>query len=111
MQLLYNQSDPMMEESSYKIESIRRFAGLKLNKPIPDETTILNFRRLLEAHNLCYVVFTEINAHLQAQGLSFSKGAVLTLRLYRHLAPSKTGRGHVIRTCIKPRTATNGTLV
>jgi len=34
----------------YEIESMRRFAGLKLNKAIPDETTILNFRHFLDAN-------------------------------------------------------------
>ncbi len=77
MQLFYNLSDPMMEDSLYEIESMRRFAGLKLTKNIPDETTILNFRRFLEKHNLGSVIFTEINAHLQVQGLSFSSGAIV----------------------------------
>ena len=77
MQLFYNLSDPMMEDSLYEIESMRRFAGLKLSKPIPDETTILNFRRFLETHDLCHIIFTEINAHLQAQGLTLSKGTIV----------------------------------
>jgi len=77
MQLFYNLSDPMMEDSLYEIESMRRFAGLKLSQNIPDETTILNFRRFLEKHKLGTVIFTEINAHLQAQGLSVSSGTIV----------------------------------
>ena len=42
MQLFYNLSDPAMEDALYEIESMRRFAGLSLSGPIPDETTILN---------------------------------------------------------------------
>ena len=53
MQLFYNLSDPGMEDSLYEIESMRRFASLRLSGPIPDETTILNFRHLLERHELC----------------------------------------------------------
>lgn len=42
-------SDPGMEDGLYEIESMWRFAGLELvDGAIPDETTILNFRRLLE---------------------------------------------------------------
>ena len=52
VQLFYNLSDPAMEDMLYEIESVRRFVGLKLSRPIPDETTILNFRHLLEAHKL-----------------------------------------------------------
>jgi len=77
MQLFYNLSDPMMEDSLYEIESMRRFAGLKLTGNIPDETTILNFRRFLERHALGTVILEEINAHLQAQGLSVSSGTIV----------------------------------
>ena len=46
--LFYNMSDPEMEDMLYEVESVRRFAGLRLLGPIPDETTTLNFRHLLE---------------------------------------------------------------
>ena len=48
VQLFYNLSDPGMEDLLYEVESVRRFAGLRLSGPLPDETTILNFRHLLE---------------------------------------------------------------
>ena len=41
-----------MEDLLYKSDPVRRFVGLKLTGPLPDETTILNFRHLLERHNL-----------------------------------------------------------
>jgi len=44
MQLFYNLSDPAMEDALYEIESMRCFAGLKLDR-LPDETTILKFRQ------------------------------------------------------------------
>ena len=43
MQLFYNLSDPVMEDALHEIESMRRFAGLKITDALPDETTILNF--------------------------------------------------------------------
>jgi len=88
MQLFYNLSDPMMEDSLYEIESMRRFAGLKLNKATPDETTILNFRLFLEKHDLGQVIFKAINTHLQAQGLTFSKGTIVDASIIS--APTST---------------------
>ena len=43
VQLFYNLSDPGMEDMLYEVESVRRFVGLRLSGPLPDETTILNF--------------------------------------------------------------------
>ena len=53
LQSWYALSDPMAEESLYDSEAMRRFAGIELGDDrIPDETTILNFRHLLEKHQL-----------------------------------------------------------
>ena len=51
MQLIYNLSDPAIEDALYEIESMRRFAGIRLDR-VPDETTILKFRHLLEEPRL-----------------------------------------------------------
>ena len=67
VQLFYNLSDPGMEDLLYEAESVRRFVGLKLTGPLPDETTVLNFRHLLERHNLGPDLLEEINAHLESQ--------------------------------------------
>ena len=59
VQLFYNLSDPGMEDLLYEVESVRRFhTGLRLSGPLPDETTILNFRHLLDYAGLgeCWVV-------------------------------------------------------
>lgn len=65
LQLFYNLSDPGMQDALYEIESMRRFAGLRLSERLPDETTILNFRHLLERHDLGKKLFEEINRHLK----------------------------------------------
>ena len=52
VQLFYNLSDPGMEDLLYEAESVRRLVGLKLSEALPDETTILNFRDILEKQNL-----------------------------------------------------------
>ncbi len=51
MQHWYNLSDPAMEDALYEITSMRLFAGLSLDKAIPDHTTIVNFHHLLERHD------------------------------------------------------------
>ncbi len=69
VQLCYNLSDPAMEDLLYEAESVRRYCGLNLSGPIPDESTILHFRHLLERHQLGAALLETINAHLACQGL------------------------------------------
>jgi IS5 family transposase len=63
MQNWFGYSDPAMEESLYETTILRHFAGLSLDR-IPDETTILNFRRLLETHALAAGILNVINGYL-----------------------------------------------
>ena len=88
VQLRYNLSDPGMEDLLYEAESVRRFVGLKLSKPLPDETTILHFRHLLEKHNLGQGLLEEINAHLESQGLKLREGTIVDASIIE--APSST---------------------
>jgi transposase, IS5 family len=87
MQLVYNLSDPAMEDALYEIESMRRFAGLRLDR-IPDETTILNFRHLLERHGLGKKLFKRINRHLQENGLLLREGSIIDATIIA--APTST---------------------
>jgi IS5 family transposase len=69
LQQWYNLSDPGAEEVLYDICSMRAFAGLELGRDaIPDETTILNFRHLLERHELTKAVFAAVSELLEARG-------------------------------------------
>jgi len=88
MQLFYNLSDPGMEDALYEIESMRRFAGLRLSDRIPDETTILNFRRFLERNKLTKKLFDEINGHLKDNGLMLREGSIVDASIIS--APSST---------------------
>lgn len=75
LQQWYGLSAPGMEDALYEIESMHRFTGLNLwNDQLPDETTILNFRHLLEQHGLTVQMFAQINAHLQERGVTVSQG-------------------------------------
>jgi len=87
LQLFYNLSDPALEDALYEVESMRRFAGLRLDR-IPDETTILNFRHLLERHGLGKKLFKEINTHLKEQGLMLREGTIVDATIIA--APSST---------------------
>ena len=88
VQLFYNLSDPGMEDLLYEVESVRRFVGLRLSGPLPDETTILNFRHLLERRGLGAALFEEIDAHLAAQGCRLKTGTIVEASIVD--APSST---------------------
>ena len=88
VQLFYNLSDPGMEDLLYESDPVRRFVGLKLTGPLPDETTILNFRHLLEKRHLGQGLLEEINAHLESQGLKLREGTIVDATIIE--APSST---------------------
>ena len=88
VQLFYNLSDPGMEDLLYESNPVRRLVGLKICGPLPDETTILNFRHLLEKHKLGQGLLDEINAHLESQGLRLTEGTIVDATIT--LAPSST---------------------
>ena len=77
-----------MEDLLYEAESVRRFVGLTLRDPLPDESTILHFRHLLEEHQLGQGLFAEINAHLESQGLRLREGTIVDATIIE--APSST---------------------
>ncbi|SED40253.1 IS5 family transposase [Pseudomonas anguilliseptica] len=87
MQNWFGYSDPAMEETLYETTILRQFAGLSLER-IPDETTILNFRRLLEKHELAAGILAVINGYLGDRGLSLRQGTIVDATLIN--APSST---------------------
>lgn len=88
MQLFYNLSDPAMEDALYEIESMRRFAGLSLSTSLPDETTILKFRHLLEKHALGKVILKDVNNYLEKEGLLLREGTIVDATIIS--APTST---------------------
>jgi transposase, IS5 family len=78
MQNWFNLSDPQAEDSLYDIESMRRFAGIELlGHDIPDETTILRFRHLLEQQQLTEQIFAEIRSLLEEKRLLLKSGTIV----------------------------------
>jgi IS5 family transposase len=82
-------SDPAMEEALHDMPVFREFAKLDDGvKRLPDETTILRFRHLLEKHDLATDMLRVVNDLLQAKGLMMRKGTVVDATLIA--APSST---------------------
>jgi len=89
LQLWYSLSDPGVEEAIYDRMSFQKFLGIDLlSEAIPDETTILNFRHLLEKHKLQEKFFNRINVMLEKKGLLVREGTIVDATLLA--APSST---------------------
>ena len=90
LQQWFNLSDPAMEEALYDTPMFREFVGLDAGEDnLPDESTILRFRHLLEAHDLSLQILATVNATLAAKGLPRRRKAS---RDPRHQNP--LARGH-----------------
>jgi IS5 family transposase len=89
MQQWYGLSDPAMEDALYDIESLRRFADIDIEVDvIPDETTILHFRHLLEKHELTRKLFEKTKQYLSEKGLLLREGTIVDATIIS--APSST---------------------
>ena len=88
LQNWYTLSDPAMEEALYETTPLRVFAKLSLNGAIPDETTILNFRRLLEENELAPEILARVNGHLSRKGVMLKRGSIVDATIIA--APSST---------------------
>ena len=100
--------NPGAEEALYDIKSMRTFCNLELGRdPITDETTILNFRHLLEAHELTKTVFEAVAEYLEARG-ALLRGGTIVNAINRCLAVHQERGASAIRRCIPRRRAING---
>ncbi|QHE77252.1 IS5 family transposase [Hydrogenophaga sp. PBL-H3] len=89
LQQWFNLSDPSMEEALYDTPMFREFTGLDMGEEnLPDESTILRFRHLLEKNNLSMQMLATVNATLTAKGLLLKQGTVVDATLIA--APSST---------------------
>ena len=88
VQVCHNLSDPAMEDLLYDSRSVQQFVGLRLSEPIPDESTILHFRHLLEKHRLGQGLFEEIKACLVERGMLLKEGTIVDATIIQ--APSST---------------------
>ena len=82
-------SDPAAEDALYESPILRRFAGIDLGSaPAPDETTNLNFRHLLEEHDLCGQMLDAVNFYLASRGIRITTGTIVDATIIH--APSST---------------------
>jgi IS5 family transposase len=82
-------SDPGVEDALYESPVLRRFAGIDLGRaPVPDETTILNFRHLLEGQELCGQMLDTVNLYLESKGIRITTGTIVDATIIH--APSST---------------------
>ena len=89
LQQWFNLSDPQAEDAIYDSESMRRFAGVELGDDVvPDETTILRFRHLLEKHGLTKGIFEQIQGLLEERRLLLRSGTIVDATIIA--APSST---------------------
>jgi len=103
MQQWYALSDPAMEDALYEVESMRRFAGLDLtNDAMPDETTILKFRHLLEKHALTGQMMNIINETLEERGVHLKAGTMPAATIIHARPRRRTGINSALPRCIRP---------
>ena len=89
LQHRFNLSDSGAEDALYESPVLRGFVGVDLGRAAaPDETTILNFRHLLEQHDLCGRIFDTVNIYLDRKGIRISTGTIVDATIIA--APSST---------------------
>jgi IS5 family transposase len=82
LQQWYGLADEALEDALYDSQALQQFARIDLRaEGVPDATTLLNFRHLLETHDLCKGLFRAINADLTARGLLLREGTLVDATL------------------------------
>ena len=108
VQLFYNLSDPGMEDLLYEVESVRRFVGLRLTEALPDETTILNFRHLLESTAWARVCSRRSMRTWRRAAIGCARGRSLTRASSTRRRRRRTGAAHGTLRCIRRGRASSG---
>jgi transposase, IS5 family len=94
LQQWFGLADEALEDAVYDSQAMREFVGIDLSREaVPDATTVLKFRRLLEEHKLTHSMFEQINAHLAQQGLLLRQGTLVDATIIE-AAPSTKNKAH-----------------
>ena len=89
LQQWYTLADEALEDAIYDSQALRNFVGIDLGtESVPDATTLLQFRHLLEKHDLTKTIFETVNSHLRERGLLLNKGTLTDATILA--APSST---------------------
>lgn len=94
VQQWFNLSDPAAEDALYDSESIRRFVGVDLSDDaVPDESTILRFRHLLEEHQLTAAMFASVRTMLERKGILLKSGTIVDATILNAPTSTKNATG------------------
>ena len=90
LQQWYALADEALEDAFYDSQALRAFVGIDLGggTAVPDATTLLHFRHLLEKHALTQAIFAEVNALLRERGILLREGTLVDATIIA--APSST---------------------
>jgi len=94
LQQWYSLSDEGLEDAITDSQALRQFVRIDLSREaVPDATTLLKFRRLLETHDLTPALFAQINAHLRERGLLMREGTMIDATLIAAPSSTKNAKG------------------
>src|ERR1700745_1240308 len=94
LQQWFNLSDPGAEEALYESPTLRRFVGVDLGRaPAPDESTILQFRHLLEKHELGGAMLKVVNEYLESRGIRITTGTIVDATIIHGASSTKNRNG------------------
>jgi IS5 family transposase len=94
LQQWYTLADEALEDALYDSQAMREFAGIDLSQQdVPDATTLLKFRRLLEEHELGAAILAEVNALLTERGLLMRHGTVVDATIIAAPSSTKNSKG------------------
>jgi IS5 family transposase len=94
LQLWYNLSDPGVEDAVHDRLSFQRFLKLDpLTQKVPDESTVLHFRHLLEQHGLAEAIFARVRSQLEQRGLLVKSGTVVDATILAAAGSTKNQTG------------------
>jgi len=105
----FNLADLACEEALYDSLSLRRFARIDLGcEAVPDATTLLKFRRLLQENELGARLFAEVGRVLQDKGMSVKTGTIADATLIHAPVRPKTRTSNAIPRCTRPKRGSSG---
>jgi IS5 family transposase len=94
LQLWYNLSDPGLEDAVHDRRSFQRFLRLEpLTQKVPDETTVLHFRHMLEKHQLTEAIFARVRTQLEERGLLVKAGTIVDATILAAAGSTKNQQG------------------
>lgn len=106
----YGLADEALEDAIYDSQAMRNFIGVDLGgESVPDATTLLKFRHLLEENDLTRAIFDEIGEHLKAKKLMMKEGTIVDATIINAPPQPRTRREGGIRRCIRHARGGSGT--